>query len=244
MSLSLKTSFFVKTYHMHITNKYPLVLAAIALLALCSCSSTGHVENKPSGSTTSKVPTEGQLGARKTDEKTDKSQPDYRIQGKDVLYITVYNEPELSYDQLTERSLRVSTDGRISFPLLGDIEAAGLTPFELEKKLVALLGDGYLIDPHVTVVVGSYHSSACVIGQVKKPGEIRLQDRDITVIEAISLSGGFTDIASPNRTYIVRMENGVKKIIQVKVNKIIKDKKGEDVILKPGDTLVIPEAFF
>lgn len=228
---------------MHITNKYPLV--AVLLLALCSCASTGQVGNIPSGnSTLSKGPPEIQPIARTGEDIIEKNRPDYRIQGKDILYIDVYNEPELSYDQQKQRSLRVSTDGKISFPLIGEIEVAGLTPFELERKLEELLGDGYLINPHISVIVGSYHGSVCVIGQVKSPGEIKLQDREVTVVEAISMKGGFTDIASPNRTYIVRMENGVKKIIQVKVNKIIKSKKGEDVILKPGDTVVIPEAFF
>lgn len=228
---------------MHITNKYPLL--AVVLLALCSCASTGQVENIPSGnSTLSKGSPEIQPIARNVDDITDKSRTDYRIQGKDILYIDVYNEPELSYDQSKQRSLRVSTNGKISFPLIGDIEVAGLTPFQLERKLEEILGNGYLINPHVSVMVGSYHGSVCIIGQVTKPGEIRLQDREVTVVEAISMAGGFTDIASPNRTYIVRMENGVKKIIQVKVNKIIKSKKGEDIILKPDDTVVVPEAFF
>jgi polysaccharide export outer membrane protein len=203
------------------------------------------VENIPAeNSTLSKESPEIQPIARNVDDKAGRSRTDYRIQGKDILYIDVYNEPELSYDLQKQRSLRVSTDGKISFPLIGDIEVAGLTPFQLERKLEELLGDGYLINPHVSVMVGSYHGSVCVIGQVRSPGEIKLQDREITVVEAISMKGGFTDIASPNRTYIIRMENGVKKIIQVKVNKIIKSKKGEDIILKPSDTVVIPEAFF
>ncbi len=228
---------------MHITNKYPLL--AVVLLALCSCASTSPKENRASeNSTLSKVSPEIQPIARNGGDITEKNRTDYRIQSKDILYIDVYNEPELSYDLQKQRSLRVSTDGKISFPLIGDIEVAGFTPFQLERKLEELLGDGYLINPHVSVIVGNYHGSVCVIGQVKSPGEIKLQDREITVVEAISMKGGFTDIASPNRTYIVRMENGVKKIIQVKVNKIIKNKKSEDIILKPGDTVVIPEAFF
>lgn len=243
MSLSLKSFFFIKTYHMHITNKY--LLFTVVLLALCSCASTGLKENIPTeNSNISKGAPEIQPIAGNVDDITDKNRTDYRIQGKDILYIDVYNEPELSYDQSKQRSLRVSTNGKISFPLIGDIEVAGLTPFQLERKLEELLGDGYLINPHVSVIVGSYHGSVCVIGQVKSPGEIKLQDREITVVEAISMKGGFTDIASPNRTYIVRMENGIKNIIQVKVNKIIKDKKDEDIILKPGDTVVVPEAFF
>ncbi|MCF6153716.1 MAG: hypothetical protein E3K36_00375 [Candidatus Brocadia sp.] len=228
---------------MSITVKYPLL--AILLLVLCSCASTGWNENIQSGdSNISKGLSEVQPIAGKGGDMNDKSRTDYHIRCKDILYIDVYNEPELSYDQQKQKSLRVSTDGKISFPLIGDIEVAGLTPFQLERKLEELLGDGYLINPHVSVIVGSYHGSVCVIGQVKSPGEIKLQDREITVVEAISMRGGFTDIASSNRTYIVRMENGEKKIIQVKVNKIIKNKKGEAIVLKPDDTVVVPEAFF
>lgn len=228
---------------MHITNKYPLF--AVMLLVLCSCTSTGLKENILTGnSNISKGAPEIQTVAGDGGGINDKKRVDYRIQCKDILYIDVYNEPELSYDPQKQRSLRVSTDGRISFPLIGGIEVAGLTPFQLERKLEGLLGDGYLINPHVSVIVGNYHGSVCVLGEVRSPGEINLQDKEITVVEAISMKGGFTDIASPNRTYIVRMDNGIKKIIPVKVNKIIKSKNGEDIILKHGDTVVVPEAFF
>ncbi|BBO16290.1 conserved hypothetical protein [Candidatus Brocadia pituitae] len=228
---------------MPIFAKYPLLGAL--LLALCSCASTGKEENiRSEASILPKESPPTQSSARNVDKRTNKNQTDYCIQAKDILYIDVYNEPELSYEQEKQRSLRVSTDGKISFPLIGNIEVAGLTPYQLERKLEGLLGDGYLIDPHVSVIVGNYHGSVCVIGEVKSPGEIKLQDREITVVEAISMRGGFTDIASPNRTHIVRMENGVKKIIRIKANKIMKNKEEEDVVLKPDDTVVVPEAFF
>lgn len=243
MSLSLKSFIFLLPVHMPISAKYSL-LAAL-LLALCSCASTGKEETiRSEASILPKESPPMQSSASKVDKSTDKNQTDYRIQAKDILYIVVYNEPELSYDQEKQNSLRVSTDGKISFPLLGEVEASGLTPSQLERKLEGLLGDGYLTDPHVSVMVGNYHGSVCVIGEVKSPGEIKLQDREITVVEAISMRGGFTDIASPNRTHIVRMENGVKKILRVKVNRIMKNREEEDVILKPDDTVVVPEAFF
>ena len=86
--------------------------------------------------------------------------------------------------------------------------------------------------------------SIFVFGQVATPGAIKLLEKDITVIEAISMAGGFTGIASPSRTRIVRMENGVEKTIHVNVNKIVKGKKSKDIILKAGDIIVVPEAFF
>jgi len=296
-----------------------------------------------------------QVAGNKIDAVSDKRHFDYIIGGKDVLSITIYDEPDLSYDQRNNRSLRVSIDGMISFPLLGYVKVAGLTPFELEKKLDKLLSEGYLVNPHVSVIVAEYHSKeiyvlgvvrnpgvypllgkesileiiskaggvitseACndiiilrknfstdnkisqksvldtsavsktntpidpeieyirldlqklfkkgdialnidlqdqdtmyipmaesifVFGQVATPGAIKLLEKDITVIEAISMAGGFTGIASPSRTRIVRMENGVEKTIHVNVNKIVKGKKSKDIILKAGDIIVVPEAFF
>ncbi|HHT9159889.1 MAG TPA: polysaccharide biosynthesis/export family protein, partial [Candidatus Brocadiaceae bacterium] len=109
-----------------------------------------------------------QVTGSKIDAVSDKSRFDYIIGGKDVLYITIYDEPNLSYDPNTQRSLRVSSDGTISFPLLGNVKAAELTPFELENKLEKLLSEGYLINPHVSVIVAEYHSKEIyVLGAVR-----------------------------------------------------------------------------
>ena len=227
---------------MKIAKFLPLLL----LVLLCSCAFTGLKENAQSGNINgSKEASEEQITSVPTIEDViDKNRFDYIIRGKDILYITVYDEPELSFAPHTNRSLRVSIEGTISFPLIGDVPVAGLTPFQLEKKLEQLLSEGYLVNPNVSVVVGEYHGSVHVFGQVKNPGVIKLVDKDVTVVEAISMSGGFTDIASPNRTYIIRKENGVDKTIYVKVNKVIKGKKGKGIILKPDDVVVVPEAFF
>jgi polysaccharide export outer membrane protein len=84
-----------------------------------------------------------------------------------------------------------------------------------------------------------------LIGQVKKPGSFYYLDNNITLVEAISKAGGFTNIAARNRTRIVRMEDGIEKIIEVKVDAITKaGKKGQDVVIRPGDIIVVPESFF
>jgi len=84
-----------------------------------------------------------------------------------------------------------------------------------------------------------------LIGQVKRPGSFFYLDKKITLVEAISMAGGFTKIAARNRTRIVRMENGIEKIIEVKVDAITKaGKKGQDVIIRPGDIIVVPETLF
>ncbi|WKZ19231.1 MAG: polysaccharide biosynthesis/export family protein [Candidatus Jettenia sp. CY-1] len=232
------SSFFSK---MH--KKYLLLLILSCILYSCS---SNHYTKKTGSNNHSlhENPSKIQIAEGKIENQSEKNQFDYCITGKDILYITVYNEPELSYDRQTNRSLRVSVDGKITFPLLGETKVAGLTPFQLEKKLEQLLSNGYLINPHVSVIVGDYYGSVCVIGQVKQPRQINLVDRNITIIEAISMAGGFTDIASPDRTHIIRMEDNVEKKIPIKVNKIMRGEKSKDIILKPDDIVVVPEAFF
>lgn len=84
-----------------------------------------------------------------------------------------------------------------------------------------------------------------IIGQVQKPGSYLYQEREITLVEAISMAGGFTQIAARNRTRIIRVEDGVEKIIRVKVDAITEaGKKGQDVSILPGDVIVVPESFF
>lgn len=226
-----------------VCKKYLVLL--ILSSPLYSCSYDHHAKKIESNShPLYENPSKVQIAEEKIESHSEKNQFDYSISGKDVLYITIYNEPELSYDRQTNRSLRVSVDGKITFPLLGEIKVAGLTPSQLEKKLEQLLSNGYLINPHISVIVGDYYGSVCVIGQVKQPGQINLVDRNITIIEAISMAGGFTDIASPDRTHIIRKEDNVEKKIPIKVNKIMRGEKSKDIILKSDDIIVVPEAFF
>lgn len=84
-----------------------------------------------------------------------------------------------------------------------------------------------------------------IIGEVKNPGDYVIKDRDITIVEAIGMAGGFTRIAARNRTKIIRVEDGVEKIIHVKVDEITDEgKKAEDIVLKPNDIIIVPESFW
>ena len=161
---------------------------------------------------------------------------DYRLGPDDALKISVYREDEL------EREVRVSSDGYISFPLLGKVKAEGLTVSELENSLTEGLRK-YLKKPQVTVYIEEY-STITVSGQVEEPGAYPLKGK-LTVIEAISLAGGFTKIAARNDVKIMRIENGKKKMIRVRVADI--SKKGDltkDVSLKRGDIVFVPESLF
>jgi putative polysaccharide export protein (PEP-CTERM system associated) len=160
----------------------------------------------------------------------------YRLGPDDALKITVYREEEL------EREVRVSSDGYISFPLLGKVQAEGLTISELEDKLTEGLKK-YLKKPQVTVYIEEY-STITVSGQVEAPGAYPLKG-ELTVIEAISLAGGFTKIAARNDVKIMRIEDGKKKSIRVKVADI--SQKGDmtrDISLQRGDIVFVPESLF
>lgn len=257
---------------------------------------------------------------------------DYKVGGYDVLSIIVYEEKDLS-----RPAVRVSSDGQISFPLIGRINVDNLTTSEIENLIsLKLAEEQYLLDAHVSVMVSEYNSKQFlllgavktpgsyslqakerlldgisraggigleqaskramiirmgnselrgkhkvvinvdlhdllkrgnqisnifladkdviyiptveyfyIIGQINAPGSYAIPEREITLVEAIGMAGGFTRIAARNRTRIIRVEDGVEKIIQIKVDAITKaGKKIQDVLLKPGDMIVVPESFF
>jgi len=161
---------------------------------------------------------------------------DYLIGPDDVLKITVYREDDM------DRTVRVSSDGYISFPLLGKVKAEGLTVSELERNMIMEL-IRYLKNPQVTVFIEEY-GTITVSGQVEKPGSYPLKG-EISVIEAISMAGGFTKIAAQNAVKIMRLEEGEKKTLFVRVADINrKGDKSKDIPLKRGDIVFVPESLF
>lgn len=161
---------------------------------------------------------------------------DYLIGPDDVLKITVYREEDM------DRTVRVSSDGYISFPLLGKVKAEGLTVSGLERSLIMELIK-YLKNPQVTVFIQEY-GTITVSGQVEKPGSYPLKG-EMSVIEAISMAGGFTKIAAQNGVKVMRLEEGKKKTILVRVADISKKgDKTKDIPLKRGDIVFVPESLF
>lgn len=161
----------------------------------------------------------------------------YQIGIGDLLQIEVYDEPDLT------KEVRVLTDGNISFPLLGTLRAAGLTVTELENEIRSRLGAEYLVNPQVTVFVKEF-SSIFVFGEVKKPGSFPLTGK-MTVFEAITLAGGFTEVANPSKVKVVRQENGRETSFMVDIKKVTK--KGdvsEDKELRANDRVIVPRSFF
>src|SRR4051794_29086242 len=168
--------------------------------------------------------------------RTEKDPPNaYAIGLGDVLEISVWKNPELS------ATVPVRPDGRISVPLLGDVQAAGLTPLALK----AALTDGYkeyVTAPGVSVVVKEIHSRKIyVTGEVAHPGTFDLEPRG-KLMQALALAGGLTPYAK-GRVVVLRdgHDGRQEKRMEVALKSIINGKKPEDnVLLQPGDTLVVP----
>lgn len=165
----------------------------------------------------------------------------YTIHRQDILNINIYMEGDL------RKHYRVSQRGYISYPFIGEVRVTGLTVSALEEKLTRLLSPDYFINPQITVFLERYHSRRIfILGAVNNPGSCAIPaERELTVVEAISLAGGFTEDAAINKTKIVRVEDGVEKSIVVRIKDITKaGDKSKDIILKPNDIVIVPKSFF
>ena len=158
------------------------------------------------------------------------------IGNDDVLAISVWKETDIS------RSVPVRSDGKISLPLVGEIQAAGLTPRQLELDLTEKLKK-YITDPQVTVIVAEIKSrNFNILGRVAKPGSYSLTVAP-TVLDAIAAAGGFLDFAKQSSIYVLRPKSGSGKA--EKINFDYKDfikggKKSQNITLEPHDTSVVP----
>jgi polysaccharide export outer membrane protein len=158
---------------------------------------------------------------------------DYRIGVGDVLNIQVWKEVDLT------RSVPVRPDGKISFPLLDDLQAAGLTPLELKVVLTERLKQ-YLSEPRVTVLVEEVNSyKVYVMGEVVTQGALILKNKT-DLLQVISLAGGFTAFAKKKEIIIIRNNGKSGARITVNYEKILNGKNPEqNLVLEPGDTVVV-----
>lgn len=159
---------------------------------------------------------------------------EFVIGPEDVLKINVWEEKNLSL------SVPVRVDGKISLPLIHDVYVVGLTPTELKKDLTERLSK-YIENPTVSVIVEEINSlKFFIVGNVRRSGVYEL-DREINVLQAISMAGGFTEWAKKNKLKIFREHKGVEEIIEINYNKITSGKHPElNIPLQPGDTIVVP----
>jgi len=174
-------------------------------------------ENRPAGPT----------GARSDDV--------YVIGANDILSVNVWKEPDIS------RSVPVRSDGKISLPLVGELQAAGQTPRQLEQQITKRL-QSYISEPDVTVIVSESKSQKInILGMVARPGAYLLST-STTVLDAIALAGGFKDFAKQKSIYVLRRSpDGTEKRIPFNYKDVIKGKNpDQNIRLQAGDTLVVP----
>lgn len=169
------------------------------------------------------------------------SAPEYRVGPGDTLQVFVWRNDDLSV------TVPVRPDGRISVPLIEDLDAAGKTPTELASDIEERLSE-YIQDPLVTVMVtgfvGTYTQQVRIIGEAAVPQAIPYRDA-MTLLDIMITVGGMTPFAAGNRSTIVRVVDGEQKTFNVRLKDLLKDGDvSANVPILPGDVLIIPEAWF
>ena len=162
------------------------------------------------------------------------SDPNYLIGGQDVLNISVWKEAELT------QTVPVRPDGKISLPLLNDVQAAGLTPTQLAQNLTESLKK-FVTNPQVTVIVTQINSQRIyILGEVNRAGAYPLLP-NMTILQGLSNAGGFTQFANTKKIYMLRTENGKQVRYPFNYKDVIGGKATEEnVVMKAGDTIVVP----
>jgi polysaccharide export outer membrane protein len=159
----------------------------------------------------------------------------YTIGADDVLAINVWKEPEVS------RTVPVRSDGKISLPLAGEVQASGQTPRQLERELASKL-QSFISEPEVTVIVAEVRSQKFnILGQVSRPGAYPLTNAS-TVLDAIAIAGGFRDFAKQKSIYVLRQNpDGGQSRLPFNYKDVIKGKNSiQNIKLQPRDTIVVP----
>jgi polysaccharide export outer membrane protein len=200
------------------------IAAVVALLwigSLASAQDAAPAASSPATDATTSAPAANPTG------------PEYVIGPDDVLHVAVWKEADLT------ATLPVRPDGKISLPLLNDVQAAGMTPMQLASSLTEKLKK-YLADPRVTVVVAQINSKRIyLVGEVARTGAMPMLP-NMTVLQALS-TAGLTQFANTKKIYVMRSENGKQVKMPVNYHKLV---KGQDMdrnyVLRPGDTVVVP----
>jgi polysaccharide export outer membrane protein len=163
--------------------------------------------------------------------------PEERLGIDDVFEVRVLAEPDLS------GAYRISADGTVDYPFVGRISVIGMRSGEVQELIAAKLADGYIRKPQVSLMVKEWNSrKVSVMGQVQKPGSVSYFT-NMTIVDAIVAAGGFTGIASKNS---VTLRREVKGAVQSKSYPVadISEGRAPNVVLRPGDILVVDERLF
>ncbi len=166
---------------------------------------------------------------------------EYLIGPGDTLEVFVWGQPDLSI------TVPVRPDGRVSTPLIDDLVAVGKTPTHLAEEMQEVLSE-YLRSPEVNVIVqdfvGTFGSQIRILGQVTEPGSVPFRER-MTLLDVMMEVGGLTQFAAGNRSRLVRNVDGTSEEFRVRVDDLMnKGRIEENIVMQPGDIVIIPEAIF
>lgn len=212
-----------------------LALAIAALLALGSTSMSAQTNHGNSGN--GKQADSGGQPGRTAAVRGGVVAPneEFIIGTGDILAINVWREAEIS------RVVPVRSDGRISIPLIGELQASGRTPRQVESEISTKLKD-YISEPEVTVIVQEIRSQKFnVLGMVTRPGSYVLT-KPVTVLDAVAIAGGFRDFAKQKDMYVLRRNpDGTQTRFSFNYKDVVKGRNpGQNLELEPNDTVVIP----
>jgi polysaccharide export outer membrane protein len=213
-----------------------LILFAVIVLARASMTNAAQ-QDKKNGTKETTVAASRNDPAAATDKASPvpaTTDPAYVIGPEDILDINVWKEPDVS------RVVPVRPDGRISLPLINDVQAAGLSPQQLAGSVSEKLKK-YLNGPQVTVIVTGMNSQRVfVVGEVLRAGAFPMLP-GMTVLQALSSAGGFSTFADVKKIHVVRLRNGKQIEIPFNYREVVKgDNSEQNVKLEPGDTIVVP----
>ena len=203
-------------------------LGLILMLLLFAGLAKAAPGQKKGGSKPTAMPATPEQKASEVDSST------YVIGPDDVVEVNVWKEPDNS------KTVPVRPDGKISLPLLNDVQAAGLTPMQLQENIKEGLKK-FISEPQVAVIITQVNSRhVYVLGEVNRPGAISMLP-NMTILQALSTAGGFTQYAKLNGIYVLRTENGRQLTFPFNYKDVIRGRSAQqNIMLKPGDTIVVP----
>jgi polysaccharide export outer membrane protein len=211
-------------------NNYSLWVKPMVVLAVCLFVSGWCMAQAGSTAPASPAGQGSEVAASKPHDAS------FVIGNDDILTINVWKEPDVS-----QRAIPVRSDGKISLPLIGEVQATGRTPLALEQDITARL-KSYIADADVTVMVQQINSQKYnMLGQVTKPGSYPLTN-SVTVLDAIAIAGGFRDFAKQKSIYILRQNpDGSQSRLPFNYKTVVKGRdSAQNIKLQPRDTIVVP----
>lgn len=164
----------------------------------------------------------------------------YLLSANDLIKMSVFEENDL------ETTVRISSDGSVTFPLIGVVKVAGKTPQAASKIVRDLYAKDYLVNPQVNLVVMEYSKRRFIIlGQVQRPGTFDMPDRDpVNLLQAVGMAGGFTRIADPAKITVKRNANGKESLLKLNGKRMASGEENVDFKVLPGDIISVGESLF